>query len=516
MGDNRTKLGAAVVVMVALTVYALTVAPGLTWAHDGADGGDLAVAVANLGVPHPPGYPTYVMLGRLAMVLLPFRDVAFRLNLFSAMCAVSAALTVYLLLAQSLGAREASRSRGQEIVIAVCGALVLAFSPTFWSQAIITEVYTLNAAFVALALLLASYARHGALRVEKALPLLALAFGLGLGNHSTLVLLLPSVLLFVWPRHHEIGTKTVAMAALAFLAGLSVYLYLPLSASRMPTPNWGNPVTPQGFCWMVSASAYRPYAFGLPLSYVPARLSAWAGSLLTQFGIWGVLLGLTGLWHLTDRDGGQALAEGMAFGLCSVYAIGYNTSDSYVYLIPAYLVFTLWIGRGLHHLLSLAQEREGHVSRLSRLAPALVALLPLIPLIANYRSLDLSGDVQAARYGTEIMLQLPAQATVISATDAHTFSLWYAREVSQPRPDVVVLDQDLLQYPWYVENVKRRHPGVCLPGDEHDLCDLLDNLVGDTSGGGPVYLTDPGEDFCERYQLSSEGLLHRVRLAGPA
>jgi hypothetical protein len=154
--------------------------------------------------------------------------------------------------------------------------------------------------------------------------------------------------------------------------------------------------------------------------------------------------------------------------------------------------------------------------RASRLAVVLVALLPLIPLFANYRPLDLSGDVQAARYGTEVMRQLPADATVISATDGHTFSLWYAREVSQPRPDVVVLDQDLLQYPWYVENLRRRHPGLVLTGDEHDLCDLLDALVRDTSDGGPVYLTDPGEDFCERYQLSAEGLLHRVRPAGPA
>jgi hypothetical protein len=73
-----------------LLVYLLTLAPTLTWAHDGADGGDLVVAVLTGGVPHPPGYPTYLLLGSL-FARLQVGGPAFRLNLMSAVSAAAAA-----------------------------------------------------------------------------------------------------------------------------------------------------------------------------------------------------------------------------------------------------------------------------------------------------------------------------------------------------------------------------------------------------------------------------------------
>ena len=76
---------------VPLLVYLLTLAPTITWAHDGADGGDLITAAYTLGVPHPPGYPVYCLLGHL-FAHLPLRDVAWRLNLMSAVGAGLAAL----------------------------------------------------------------------------------------------------------------------------------------------------------------------------------------------------------------------------------------------------------------------------------------------------------------------------------------------------------------------------------------------------------------------------------------
>ena len=76
--------------LVAFIVYVYTLAPTITWRNEGTDSGDLATAVAVGGVPHPPGYPTYLILGE-AFKLLPFGDIAYRLNLLSAACA---ALTV--------------------------------------------------------------------------------------------------------------------------------------------------------------------------------------------------------------------------------------------------------------------------------------------------------------------------------------------------------------------------------------------------------------------------------------
>ena len=145
--------------LLAFAVYISTLAPSITWRNNGADSGDLATAVAVEGIPHPPGYPTYLILGE-AFKLLPFGDIAYRLNLLSA---TSAALTVTLmagiiyhtLSATSQGQippKEPAKTRRLMLSCAGSTALVLAFSSTFWSQAVIAEVYALNGLFVALLL----------------------------------------------------------------------------------------------------------------------------------------------------------------------------------------------------------------------------------------------------------------------------------------------------------------------------------------------------------------------------
>jgi len=512
MARRKVILGAAIVGIVALVVYGLTVAPGITWAHDGADGGDLAVAVANLGIPHPPGYPTYVLLGKLTTALLPLGDIAYRLNLLSAASATLAVIALYLCLVGWPTVAQKGQPKKHVLAASGSAALMFAFSPTFWSQAIITEVYALNAAFVALILLLLFRILSRASDTKTTLPWLGLILGIGLGNHQTLVLLLPSIAVLLWRRRHDLHLEweTVAKASLAAATGLAVYLYLPLRAAAKPVPNWGNPVTMERLLWMVSGSAYRHYLFGLPLSYVPARLSAWAAGLLAQYGVWGVVLGLMGLWQLAESDGERALAEGMIFALYSIYALGYNTADSYVYLIPAYLVFALWIGRGIAYLLILALEQRKRSGSLPVLGLVITLLLPLIPLGLNYASLDLSEDVEAASYSAGVVGQVSPGSIIISSTDAHTFSLWYAQEVSDPRADIVILDRDLLQYPWYAEDLRNRYPHLSLRLDTSDPFLLVESLVDDWCEERPVFLTDPDERERAEYQLVTEGELYRV------
>src|SRR5512136_2543960 len=71
-------------------------APGLTWANGGSDGGDLITAAATGGVAHPTGYPVYLLLAKLFQ-LLPVSSLAFRTNLMSAVAAILAAVLIYAL-----------------------------------------------------------------------------------------------------------------------------------------------------------------------------------------------------------------------------------------------------------------------------------------------------------------------------------------------------------------------------------------------------------------------------------
>ena len=118
------------------------------------DPGDLQAAVAALGVPHPTGYPLFVLAGWLWVHLVPVGTVAYRLNLLVAVFGALAVSLTYLL-ALRLTRRH---------LPALGGALLFGLSHTFWTQTSISEVYTLNAVFVAAVLYL--LVRWGQSRVD--------------------------------------------------------------------------------------------------------------------------------------------------------------------------------------------------------------------------------------------------------------------------------------------------------------------------------------------------------------
>jgi 4-amino-4-deoxy-L-arabinose transferase-like glycosyltransferase len=110
--------------------YLSTLAPTVT----AEDSGELITASYFLGIPHPPGYPTWCLLSH-PFVYIPFGSIAWRVNLSSAFFASCTVLFVFL-----VGYRL-SKSR----VAAISSALLFAFSLEFWEQSVITEVYALNA-----------------------------------------------------------------------------------------------------------------------------------------------------------------------------------------------------------------------------------------------------------------------------------------------------------------------------------------------------------------------------------
>jgi len=125
-----------------LTLYVQTLAPSVATLFD--DSLEFPLVSYRLGIAHPTGYPLYTLLGKL-FTLLPWHNVAWRVNLLSAVAGALTVAFVYLV-ARQLVARR---------LPALLGAVALAVSPVFWSQAVVAEVYTLTGAFVALLLWLA-------------------------------------------------------------------------------------------------------------------------------------------------------------------------------------------------------------------------------------------------------------------------------------------------------------------------------------------------------------------------
>lgn len=471
------------VTAVAFVVYTLTAAPGLTFAHHGTDGGDLITAARTLGIPHPPGYPTYTLLAWL-FTHLPIGSLAYRIHLLSA---ASAALGVGLLCwtVQALSPDDKSSD-----VLSVATGLTAAFAPLLWSQAVIAEVYTLLTLFAVLLFRLWVHWRNGG--PDSVLWLSAFLLGLGLGSHLTLALSIPAALVLLWPQRHRWWRIRVLPPCIGFFfLGLLIYVYLPLAAAHQPPLNWGNPQTWEGFLWVVTARPYQNLIFGLKWAEVPGRMATWARLLDKQFGWWGLALALAGFWGWWQQDRLLTLFLLTWTLLAGTYSFFYNTPDSYVYLLPVLLLWTLAWSEGVRRLFHLLGQL-GQVGR--RLALMGLLALPLLSLGIHWPLVDLSDDYETSAYLNQILDKLDPAALVITQGDAPTFALWYALYAEGQRPDVAVVNVPLLVYPWYRAQVRHLYPDLNVhePGVTQNVPEVL---VGDLITGSlpfrPIYATDP-------------------------
>ncbi len=259
------------------------------------DSADLAAAVLTLSPAHPPGYPLYVLLGRLWLWLLPWGDPAYRLNLMSAAAGAGCVTVVFLIMEASCGAWAAAAA-----------ALALAFSLPLWKFSLLCEMYSLHGLFLAAMILLAP----GVSRDEGSLPrraaLSAFLLGLALVNHQAFILAVPG-LAVLWQgvladqRHRRFFLRVCLPL---FLLGLSVYAFLWLRAG--PSRAWALLTRREYGTWQLSAGLSRPLSLDL----------AWGllGSFWEQ--LWGALsplaLGLGALGCVELWRGRRRFCVGLA------------------------------------------------------------------------------------------------------------------------------------------------------------------------------------------------------------
>ncbi len=486
-------------------LYGATSAPGLTWQHDGVDGGDLVSAAYSLGVAHPPGYPTYLLMGK-AFSLIPWGNVAHRLDVMSATFAAAAVLMTCWTTARL--AKAAGASETVAALAAMVSALALATSTILWSQAVIAEVYTTYVFFLAAVVLCLLRWRQSPGQARW-LWLAALLGGLGLGSHLTLALtLLPAAAwVFLW-RHPS--RRALAGASMSFVLGLSVFLYLPWRAAHNPPINWGDAATWSGFWRMVSAAPYRDLAFGLPWGDLPQRISALANLLGSQLQWWGLFMALIGVRCLWQKDRPWALFSVVVGFMAAIYATMYNTTDSYVYLLPLAVVLSWWLGMGIVQMVEwLSAWRGISPVHMAGMAVGLVLLVPGVSVARSYSYQDLSHSRDAEYYALGVWQFTEPNAIILSGRDAQLFALWYYSIVERPGTGRLVVAYPLLQYPWYQEQV-RRMDAPLLPEGPLSYHPALEALVDNSIRRRPVYFTEDPSDILPTYRAVPAGQLWRL------
>ena len=217
---------AAVIAGVAGTLYYITAARDIVVG----DGAEFITVAAVLGVPHPPGYPLFTILGHI-FSLLPLGSIPFRVNLLSVVCDSLTVGIVYL---------SALRLTYSQLA-AMTVALVLMVNPIFWTWSLSAEVFPLNNLVTALLILLLVTWHQ---QPERGRILVASFFvaGVGLTNQQTIILLAPAFAFLLWQGRSILRKRPrlVAIGLAAFIIGLLPYLYIPWASSHHPAYNWGN------------------------------------------------------------------------------------------------------------------------------------------------------------------------------------------------------------------------------------------------------------------------------------
>jgi hypothetical protein len=349
-----------------------------------------------------------------------------------------------------------------------------------WSQAVITEVYTLQALFVALILYLATFPLSS--NQNKSDLALGLVFGLALGNHLTTALLLPVFLTNVLSRRDkkwQLDVRSLSRRSMWTGVGLLVYLTLPLRALAHPPVNWGNPVTWKNFGWLVSARMYQDEVFALTLPSLWERIQSAAALLLDQFGLPGLIVSMLGLVLFLRPSSLQRNTLWIVI-VFSGFAMVYATVDSFLYFIFPSMCFAIWIGMGVDGLAKLISR---HSPKLGWTAGLAFLLFLFILAGIQWSQVDASRDARAEQFGGLVMAQMPADTLVFAEGDQVIFSLWYFHYALGQRADIAVIASDLLPFDWYQETLKATYPSLVVPG-------ALPNALISANPGRPVCIVE--------------------------
>ena len=464
-------------------LYVLTLAPTVLYYKRPIllDSTMLQTQAAVLGMTGPTGEPTWVMLTHL-FTYLPFGDVAYRANLSSAVYASVAVGLVFW----------AGWLLSRRLAAAVTGALAFGLGTTFWSQAVITEIYTLNTVMIMLPIIALLFWRER--RQNRYLLLASFLMGFALTNHLTSGLVLPTAFLFVaivdWRKF--LDWRLVLKGAGLFILGLTPYLYLPIRGSMNPPMNEADPTTPGRFLEFVSGSDLNGVFGNFGPAKLVGRLLFYGDYLLANFH-WGlIMVALVGFMAMIARDRAAAVLIGFPYLGWLLHALEFGIYDTEIYFITTYLMLALSLAVGMGFLLRAVEDVVAELPQtqktagLALISGALV-LLPLVGLPGTFTRNDMSNDFTGRDILNAVEKKAKPNATILH----HRSNLWYMVLVEKKRRDLTIID------PWFPS--WKRSTDIVWPDNIDALTTNLRYGTNDYTGvstareaakNGPVYILD--------------------------
>jgi hypothetical protein len=434
-----------------------------------ADSGELQIAAFTLGIPHPPGYPLFTMLGWLfAQIPIgsPFTRISFLSVIASTATLLLVSLTVQILsakLGEAGGSGEDTRiPKWSGILFGLAAAFALGTSTTFWAQATTTNIRSLTAFFTALMIfalaLLYSQESRELKPTAPAGPVLcvfACALGFGVGHHASLVFIgaIMSLLALIIVMQRKVPARMLIPAGLCLIATQAVWLYLPLRDAAGARFAPGNLTTIGGLLFHIFARGFAGdmLAFASP-EFLFDRLAILPTLFQFEFSIPILGFMLLGTLALLVRRRSIDIVLVVAFAVHTFITITYRAPQTVEYAMPSWIILCILFGCGgvavytvVYRLINLITNRLRH--ELHIVHAHLVALDTLLVLCGVFLVRDawdrfpsfvaLSND-QSTRSAASTSLATVPPGSAILAQWHQATPMWALQEVEGLRRDVRV------------------------------------------------------------------------------
>ncbi|NXV47265.1 TM260 protein, partial [Uria aalge] len=435
-------------------------------------------------VAHPPGYPLFTLLAKLATGLLPLGSPAFRVNLLCGFLGAAAASCLFYTVFRLSGSYAGG----------ILAAGVFSFSRLTWQWSIAAEVFSLNNLFVGLLMALTVRFEEASTAKErsKISKLGAFCCGLSLCNQHTIVLYIACIVPWVLSRlfrKTELSLGRLLKLGLCFLAGLLPYLYLPASSYlNRARWTWGDQTTFQGFLTHFLREEYGTfnlvnkgrflndfiltYAIAEPFYFF--QLAQMKSEL--SFPVLALALVACVSTALPTKQQKSPVIWLFAGMLC-LYSLFFAWRANLDVTKPLFLgvVERFWLqssavvavlaGLGLAALASVGNA----VLEASRAMPWMewLSALALVTsqIWANYSACDQSNNYVVDKFARNLLSSMPTGAVILLRGDLPGNALRYLHYCEGMRPDITLVDQEMMTYEWYLPKLAKHLPGVYFPGN---------------------------------------------------
>src|SRR5215831_6998566 len=507
-------LAALIVSLCVLVLYLVTLAPSTAmW-----DTSEYIAAAYTLGLPHPPGNPLFVILGRVFSILPIASSVAIRINILAAICSAISAGMWFLITERVLVGWFPER--WQRVLGGVVAALIGATAFTVWNQSVVNEkVYTVSLVGIAIIswLMIRWSDDPDGRKADRILVLVAYLLGLGYANHMAGMLAAPAVGLAVIVRRPRtiFRWKLLLACVAAIVLGLTPFATQPIRAAYFPAINEGEPTacrTHLAVSCTFSKGTLDAFEYNFNRGqYGKPDLSDRQASFGEQVAMWwlyfkwqwirdahgehpfsqallaagALVLGVFGGWVHFKRDQRSFWYFGSLMFTMTLLLIFYlnfklgasqdpsspaphEVRDRDYFFLWSFSAWGVWAALGLLYvwesIASLLGTETVKVGREAIVMPTKkswqlsspVLALALIPLFGNWHWASRAGHRDTRDFAADMLNSVEPYGVLVTVGDNDTFPLWYAQEVEGIRRDVIVANTSLLNTDWYVRQIIRR------------------------------------------------------------